>query len=145
VRRFDFRLQRVLQWQQKICRLEEDKFRLCQSDFAQAEAKIARLAAECAAIEREFSTEQRLAPTELRALAEFRRKSVSDAQTLEKERQDRLTALNAQRQKLLSARRRLEVIEKLRERALHEYTREADRELEALSHESYLSTWLARR
>ena len=145
MRRFEFRLQRVLQWQQKICRLEEDQFRIRQADFSQAEQKMARHAAERAAIELEFSAPSHLAPAELAALAAFRRKSASDAQVLERERDSRLAALNAQRQKLLAARRRLEVIEKLRRRALDEYTRQADRELEALSHESYLSTWLSRR
>ncbi len=145
MRRFEFRLQRVLQWQQKLCRIEEDQFRMRQSELAQTERKLAQLGAQCAAIEQEFSARPALAPGELSALAAFRKRSVADARILEQERRNRLAALDAQREKLLSARRRLEVIEKLRERAVAEYTREADRELEALSHESYLSTWLSRR
>jgi hypothetical protein len=82
---------------------------------------------------------------ELRSLAAFRQKSAADEQALQRERQARLAALDAQRQKLLAARRRLEVIEKLRQRALDEYTKAADRELEILSHEAYVSTWLSRR
>jgi flagellar export protein FliJ len=145
VRRFEFRLQRVLQWQQKLCRVEEDKFRLCQSNLAEAEQKLVRLADERRAIEQEFSSHPNLSLVDLRALAAFRQKSVTDEQAFRRERENRGQALDAQRQRLIAARRRLELIEKLRERALDEYTRAADRELEALSHESYISTWLSRR
>ena len=144
MQRFQFRLQRVLQWQERVCRLEEDKLRTCVADVAETEERLARHAAECIAIEQEFSSQQTLAPPDLQALAAFRRKAVTDVQLLEQERQRRQAALDAQRQKLLAERRRLQIIEKLRERALQEYTRAVDRELEALSHESYLSTWASR-
>ena len=130
-----------MQWQQRVCRLEEDKLRTCLSDFAETEDKLARLAAERVAIEQEFSTQPAMAPSDLTALAEFRRKTVQDRLALEHQRQARQAALDSQRQKLLAERRRFQVIEKLRERALQEYTRAADRELETLSHESYLASW----
>lgn len=144
MRRFEFRLQRVLQWQERVCRIEEDKFRVCLTDVADTENKLARLIAERVAIEEEFAIHTAIAPADLQALASFRRKTVVDQQVLEQERQDRQTVLAAQRQKLLGERRRLHVIEKLRARALEEHTRAADRELEALSLESYLATWASR-
>lgn len=144
MQRFQFRLQRVLQWQQRVCRLEEDKLRTCLAEVAETEEKLAHHAAECIAIEQEFSHQPALAPPDLQALAAFRRKAATDVQLLEQQRQARQTALDTRRQKLLAERRRLHIIEKLRERALQEYTRAADRELEALSHESYLSTWISR-
>ena len=144
MRRFQFRLQRVLQWQERVCRIEEEKLRTCLLDVAQTEDKLARLAAERVAIEQEFSSQQALAAPDLRALAAFRHKAVLDRQALEHELQSRKTVLDAQRQKLLTERRRLEVIEKLRERALQEYNRAVDKEVEALSYESYLSTWTSR-
>lgn len=145
MQRFQFRLQRVLQWQERVCHLEEDKLRTCLAEVAETEERLARHAAECIGIEQEFSNQAALAPGDLQALAAFRRKAVMDVQTLEHERQRRQAALDAQRQKLLAERRRLQIIEKLRERALQEYTRAADRELEALSHESYVSTWISRK
>jgi flagellar export protein FliJ len=144
MQRFQFRLQRVLHWQERVCRLEEDKLRTCLAEVAETEEKLARHAAECIAIEQEFSNQPALAPPDLQALAAFRHKAVTAVQLLEQERQRRQTSLDAQRQKLLAERRRLQIIEKLRERALQEHTRAADRELEALSHESYLSTWISR-
>jgi flagellar export protein FliJ len=144
MRRFQFRLQRVLQWQERVCRLEEEKLRTCLLDVAETEQKIARLAAERAAVEQEFSNRPALAAADLQALAAFRRKTVLDSRALEQEHEIRRSALDAQRQRLLAERRRVQVIEKLRERALEEHTRDADKELETLSQESYLSTWIAR-
>ena len=144
MRRFQFRLQRILQWQQRACRLEEDKLRAALAEVAETEERLARLAAERVAIEQEFSSQVALAPPDLQALAAFRHKAVLGRHALEQELQKRQALLDAQRQKLLAERRRLEVIEKLRERALEEHTRAADREVEILSHESYLSTWISR-
>ena len=144
MRRFQFRLQRILQWQHRVCRVEEEKLHGCLSQVGETEEKLARLAAQRVAIEHEFATQAAMAPPDLQALAAFRHKTVLARQALEHERQSRLDALNAQRQKLLAERRRLQVIEKLRERALQDHTRAADREEEAVSHESYLSTWLSR-
>jgi flagellar export protein FliJ len=144
VRRFQFRLQRVLQWQERVCRIEEDKLRACMAAVEETGEKLERLAAERVAIEQEFSSQPALAPPDLQALAAFRHKTVLDRKALEQERQDREAALDSQRQKLLAERRRLQVIEKLRERALDEHTRAADKEMEALSQESYLSTWISR-
>lgn len=144
MQQFRFRLQRILQWQERTCRIEEDNLRERLAEVAETENKLARLVAERAAIEEEFSGQTAMAPSDLRALAVFRRKTILDQQALEQESRKRRSALDAQRQKLLAERRRLQMIEKLRSRALEEHTRAADRELEALSLESYLSTWVSR-
>ena len=143
MQRFHFRLQRVLAWQQRLCRTEEDKLRLCLAAAAETENKLARLMAEAVTIEQEFSIQAALSPPDLRALAAFRRNAVVGRQKLEREHGTRVAAADAQRQVLLHARRRLQILEKLRDRALTEHTRAADREAEALSMESYLSTWVS--
>ena len=145
MQRFRFRLQRVLQWQERVCRLAEEQLRERQSAVAETEAKQARLAAESEAIEREFASQTSLALRDLRALATYRTGSTTRRRALAQERETRLTALSEQRGILLAERRKLHVIEKLRDRALEEHTREADREIEQMSYESYLSTWVTRR
>jgi flagellar export protein FliJ len=142
MQRFQFRLQRVLKWQERICRIEEEKLRQAAAEVAETDDKLVQLAEQRVSIELEFSNQALLAPPDLRALAEYRKKVVGDRQALEKERQTRLSAADTQRGKVLAERRKLEVIEKLRERALREYTQAADRELEALSHESYVANWV---
>jgi flagellar export protein FliJ len=143
VQRFQFRLQRVLAWQQRVCRTEEDKLRLCLAAVAETENKLAYLATEAVTIEQEFSIQAAMSPVDLRALAAFRRNAVVIRQKLEREQGARVAAAEAQRQALLHERRRLQILEKLRDRAFAEHTRAADREAEALSLESYLSTWVS--
>lgn len=143
MQRFQFRLQRVLGWQQRLCRAEEEKLRLSLAAVAETENRLARLAAEAVTIEQEFSGQAALSAADLRALAAFRRNAIVGRQKLERERGARVAAADAQRQVLLHARRRLQILEKLRDRALAEHTRAADREAEALSLESYLSTWVS--
>ena len=144
MQRFRFRLQRVLHWQERVCRLEEEKLRQCLWDVAESEGKLERWADQRVAIEHEFSTQSRLSAPDLQALAAFRRSAITERQALEKEREARMAALAVQREHLLGERRKLHVIEKLRDRALEEYNRAADKEAEALSQESYLATWLSR-
>ncbi|MBZ5575414.1 MAG: hypothetical protein LAP40_02510 [Acidobacteriia bacterium] len=143
MQQFRFRLQRVLQWQERVCRLEEDQLRQRASDVAQTDEKLARLAAQRVAIEQEVANQPALSPADLYALDEYRKRAAGERQALDREREARLAAVTAQREKVLAERRRLQVIEKLRERALHEHTRAMDRETEALSLESYLSTWVS--
>jgi flagellar export protein FliJ len=145
VQSFRFRLQRVLDWQQKVCQAEEEKLRLRMLDLAHCKEKLARLAARSVAMEQEFLGQRALVPPDLKAFAEFRRSTVKERRELvhEQEKKDALVA--EQRQKLLAERRKLQVFEKLRERALSEHTAAADRELEALGLESYLSAFLRRR
>jgi flagellar export protein FliJ len=142
---FRFRLRRVLQWQERVCRLEEERLRQLAAELAETDSKLDRLAAERVSIEQEFAGHSSLSPRDLQALAQYRRRAAAERLTLEQEREGRLAALAAQREKLLAERRKMQVIEKLRDRALQEYTRAADRELETVSYESYLSTWIARR
>jgi len=145
MQRFQFRLERVLRWQERVCRLEEEKLRDSVAAVAETEEKLARLAAHRVAVEQEISSQSSLLPADLAALAEFRRRVVGERQALERECEARLAALAAQREKLLAERRKLQVIEKLKERALHEHTQAADREMEILSHENYVSTWISGR
>jgi flagellar export protein FliJ len=142
---FRFRLQRVLQWQERICRLEEDKLRQFAAELAETEGKLARLAAERVSIEQEFAGQTSLSPRDLQALAQYRRRAAQELLALEQEREARGAALAGQREKVLAERRKVQVIEKLRDRALQEHTRAVDRETETVSHESYLSTWIARQ
>ena len=140
---FRFRLERVFDWQQTVCRLEEEKMRLCRFAIAETEEKLAQLKAGSLATEHELFKRPALTAADLKALAEFRLKAIKQGRALAAEKQERVKALETQTQKLLAERHRLRLIEKLRERALGEYTRAADRELETLALECHLSKWTA--
>jgi flagellar export protein FliJ len=143
MQRFRFRLQRVLDWQQRACHLEQEKLKRCLADVAETEEKLAQLDTRSIVIEQEFAQSRTIVPADLKALAEFRRKTAGDRNALGRERERQLGLLSAQRETFVSENRRLQMLEKLRERALEQHTLAADRELEALSLESYLSTWVS--
>ena len=140
MQRFRFRLQRILDWQQRVCQMEEEQLRQRLAEAAETQEKLAQLAAGSVAIEQEFLSQPRLAPADLKALAEFRRKTVAERRVLGSEQAARQAAVTVQRDKLRAEKRTLQVYEKLRERAHAEYVLAVDRELEALGLESYLST-----
>ena len=139
---FRFRLQRVYEWQQTVCRLEEEKTRLCQFAIAETEERIAQLKADSLATEHELLKRPAMTAADLKALAEFRLKVIKQGRALAAEKQARIQALEKQTKKLLAERYRLRLMEKLRERALHEYTLSADRELETLALDCHLSKWV---
>jgi hypothetical protein len=140
---FRFRLARVFEWQQTVCRLEEEKTRLCRFAIAETEEKLAQLKADSLATEHELLKRPAVSASDLKALAEFRLKVIKQGRALAAEKQARIQALEKQTQKLLAERHRLRLIEKLRQRALDEYTLAADRELETLALECHLSKWTA--
>jgi len=145
VQSFHFRLQRVLDWQQKVCQAEEEKLRLRMLELALCREKLAKLSARSIAMEQEFLGQRAMIPPDLKAFAEFRRSTVKERRELVCEQEKKEALMAEQRQKLLSERRKLQVFEKLRERALSEHTAAANRELEALGLESYLSAFIKRR
>ena len=140
---FRFRLERVFEWQQTVCHLEEEKTRLCRFAIAETEERIAQLKADSLATEHELLSRPAIAAADLRALAEFRLKVTQRGRALAAEKQTRAQALATQTQTLLAERHRLRLIEKLRERALDEYTLAANRELEPLALECHLSKWVS--
>ena len=142
---FRFRLQRVLDWQQKICQAEEEKLHQRLGDLAHCQEQMAKLAARSVAMEQEFLGRRAMVPPDLKAFAEFRRTTIRERHELAREHAKQEALLAEQRQKLLTERRKLHVFEKLRERAWNDYSLAADRELEVLGLESYLSTFLKRR
>jgi hypothetical protein len=116
---------------------------VCRFAIAETEEKLAQLKAGSLATEHELFKRPAITAADLKALAEFRLKTIKLGRALAAEKQVRIQALEKQTQKLLAERHRLRLIEKLRERALAEYTLAADRELETLALECHLSKWVS--
>jgi len=109
---FRFRLERVFDWQQTVCRLEEEKMRLCRFAIAETEEKLAQLKAGSLATEHELFKRPTLTAADLKALAEFRLKVIKQGRALAAEKQARIQALEKQTEKLQAERHRLRLIEK---------------------------------
>ncbi|HUP04098.1 MAG TPA: hypothetical protein VMU19_08915 [Bryobacteraceae bacterium] len=141
MQRFQFRLERVLEWRRKKCRMEENRLSSCLAQVRETEAKIERLRAERAAIECEFLAKTAIGAPELLSLDRYRSRAKQDERLMVEERGRRELAVSEQRNRVRQAQQRVKLLEKMRERRLEEYTAEAARELEAVAAESYLARW----
>ena len=139
MRRFQFRLQRVLQWQMKVCHLEEEGTRLCRIAVIEGGERIAQLKAESLVAEQELLGHLAITAADLRALAQYRVEVLRRGRELESRQQSLVAALEEQTRRLMAARRQLQRIETLRDRALVEHNLTVDKELEALALESHLA------
>lgn len=140
---FKFRLQRVLQWQVKVCHLEEEGTRLCRLAVTEAEERIAQLRAESLVAEQDLLGHRAIAASDLIALARYRVQVALRGRDLEVQRQSFVSALEEQLHKLMAARRKLRQMETLRDRSLREHNLAVDRELESLALECHLSKWVS--
>jgi hypothetical protein len=138
---FRFRLERVLAWYRERCQQEEDRLAACLAAVTESKAAIVRLQAEHWGIERELVSWTALAATDLIALGLYRLRVRKEELDLNLDLERRERASSEQRAKLMEARRRLQLVEKLRARRLAEYTYQADRALEQLGADAFLSRW----
>lgn len=145
MKRFRFPLERLLNYRR--------------SRLAAEQARLDRLIAEQTSIERSraaLEREERLASESLRALpvlssdhlaavAAFRRFAAEEVVRLAAEAAAAASRVAAQRESVLSARREVEVLEKLRERRLHDWRRELDQETERQTAELVVARWAMAR
>lgn len=129
------------------------------SQLAGEQARLERLLAEQADLEQRraaLEREERMASESLRRLpvltadqlsaaAAFRRYAASEAARLGAEICAAAGRVAAQREAVLSARREVEVLEKLRERRLHDWRREVDQETERQTAELVVARWALSR
>jgi hypothetical protein len=141
VTRFQFPLQKVLDWRRTQLEIEEGKFR--QRVEAVAAVDRARAELEAGAVHTECEV-RRWDPVDggdLRALGEYRAGVRASEARLTAERAERARALAAQQAAMLEARRRFRLLERLRERRVAEWKSACDRELDEIASESFLAQW----
>lgn len=136
---FQFRLERVLRWQVKVCRLEEESTRQCRLALTEGEERIAQLRAESTVVEQQLLDQHTITASDLKALGQYRFQVLRRGRELEIHRRSAFTALEEQMGKLVSARRQLRRLETLHDRALSEHKLALDRTTEALALESHLA------
>jgi hypothetical protein len=142
---FQFRLEKVLAWRRTQLEVEDAKLR--RQIAALAELDRARAELEATAIRSEVQVRDwnPLAGQDLAALSNFHLHIRNREKDLAERRRDAVQQLDAQQQALLVARRRCRLLERLEQRRLTEWQAAADREVEQLAAESYLSGLMRRR
>jgi len=142
MRAFRFRLDRVLDWYREQCEIEEARLGQCMAAVAAILENAARLEAERQAVDQEMILRATIPARELMALGLYRLRATERAAALEVERAKRQAEADRQRVQVQAARRKVRLVEKLRERRLAEHKEAEDKELETLAAESYLAKWI---
>jgi flagellar export protein FliJ len=141
MQRFQFRLDRVLDWRRKQYAMEETRLAACLVQVREAERKMEALRAERAAIDRELLNRAAIPAADFLNLGRYRLRAAKEELELAEERRQRLQAAAEQRARLQQAQRRVRLLEKMRERRLDEYTVEGARELDEAAAEAFLVRW----
>lgn len=141
MKKFRFPLDRLLNYRRSRLTAEQARLDRLLAD----QANIARSREALEREERIVNESLRALPVissdQLRAVAAFRRFAADEALRLAAEAAAAASRVAAQREAVLSARREVEVLEKLRERRLHDWRRELDQEMERQTAELVVARW----
>jgi flagellar export protein FliJ len=143
MRRFTFRLEKVLAWRRSESELEEYRLKQLSQALDQTERTRAHIVTERATSEFSVVRSNAITGAELHAHAAYAQALARREQELERQRAEQARLVAEQHQKLAEARRRLKLLERLRERALTQWKVSADREIEELAAESHIAHWNA--
>jgi flagellar export protein FliJ len=142
---FRFPLQKVLDWRRTQLELEEVRFRQQSAAMADLDRTRAQLSAAGSTAERQVRVWNPVAGGELAALGSFRLHMRLKETQLAVPMAECRKELGRRESVMLEARRRLRLLERLRERRLAEWCEERDKELDALASEAYLAKWKRRQ
>jgi len=142
---FRFRLEKVLAWRRTELELEEYKMKQLSAEMDLIERSRAQLSAERTAAEREILGTGSIDGADLGAHAAFLVHLGKQERELLRRRDEQQQRLAGQHQRLIEARQRSRVLEKLKARRHAQWRADANRELEAFAAEAYLARWNAER
>jgi flagellar export protein FliJ len=141
---FRFPLQKVLDYRRTQLELEELRFRQQSAAMGDLDRASAQLSASGNTAERQVRAWNPVAGGELAALGSFRLHVKLKETELAVTRTECQKELGRRESVMLEARRRLRLLERLRERRLAEWCSARDKELEDLASEAYLAKWKRR-
>jgi flagellar export protein FliJ len=144
VKRFEFRLQQVLEWREKQLELEDARFKQQAAGIASLDQARAELASAGLQAEMQLHSSAVVSGQDLSALAGFRQHIRARSREIAARRAEAQKQLEVQQKVMLEARRRCRLLERLRERRLSEWQTACNRETEALASESFLARWAGR-
>jgi len=138
---FAFRLEKVLEWRKTQLELQEVEYRRELENLAAIDRKRVQIEAAGQDAERVVRAWNPVCGDDLAALATFRTHVRNQELELLAPRAQCVQQVEAQQGRMLEARRRLRLLERLKERQRAEWQSGRDREIEAVASESYLAQW----
>ncbi len=141
MKKFRFPLERLLNYRRSRLAAEQARLERLLAELAGLEQQRAALEREERMVSDSLRCLPELTSDQLAAVAAFRRFAAQEAVRLAEEATAAASRVAAQRESVLSARREVEVLEKLRERRLHDWRREVDQETERQTAELVVARW----
>ncbi len=138
---FHFNLDRVRDWRARQLELEESALRRMLAERAALEARAEGLERERGEARQAVAGSGSATGQDLAALDAFLRHAALEKRRLAEARAACLQRITVQQGQVLAARRRVEVIERLRERRRAEWQAASDREQENLAADLFLAKW----
>ena len=145
MKRFHFRLERIRQWREKQVALEEARLEQLYSGKTLVEQRLALLEKEGRESAALVTCSNSMRSVELQAVDTFRRYVVAQRAVIANLLADCEGRIAAQRSKLVEARRKLELLDKLKDRKWQAWNIELAREIETQAGELFLAKWSAER
>ncbi len=138
---FRFPLEKALDWRRTQLELEESRYKQQAAELAEIDRSRAEI--EASGIRAEFQVREwrPVLSGDLAALGSFRLRVKHEQAELAPRREECAQKLNAQQNKMLEARRRCRLLERLKERRLAEWKSAESHELEEIAAESYIARW----
>jgi|SRR5579872_5038175 len=141
MKKFEFRLQRILNWRAGELRAEQERLSNVVSERQQLETRRSGILEAHDRSQRELFAAGPVTGSDLAALGAYRSHLEKDWTAVERLISNCQVRIVAQRVRALEAQRRVRLLEKLQERRHAEWRVEWDREMEAFSSEAFLSRW----
>lgn len=138
---FQFSLERALEWRRAELEQAEARFKQQMAELAAINRNLAEAEAADLDTETEVRAWQPVSGEDLAALGAFRLGMRKQRERLRARRLECERASEARQKQMMEARRRVRLLERLKERRLIEWRAAFDRELEQQACESYLAQW----
>ena len=144
MKRFSFRLEQVRKWREDQAELEEMRLEQLHAALRMIEAQRCEIAAAAEASRRAVLAQPSVTAVELSSIEAVHEYTKQEMRRLHLEEQNVKARIEEQRQVVLEARRRFQLLDGLREKSLLAWTAARDKEEEELGAELFLSR-LARK
>lgn len=144
MKQFRFPLDSVLRWREMTLEQEQAKLQRLFVEEQRIVAAIEQTRAQGIAAEQAIRDLHSIMATDLRSLASFRLHLEEKRRTLIERKAQHAALIGQQRQVVLEAERRFQLLVKLKDRRVSEWQYEAGRETETFAQEAFLSRWNVR-
>src|SRR5580704_4009341 len=144
MKRFSFPLERVRLWRAGQVALEELKLERLREALSKLQQERQRIQTERASSQRQVLGQPSMDATELQSLDVYRLHTGNRIREIENRERQAAQQADAQRQRVIEARRAAELLDRLRRKAMEEWRTASDREQETLATELFLAKRLRR-